>query len=58
MTGCCCGPDCGDGKISCSIEKTDSGFKLVLHSDDPKKAEALKKLAEAKQELCCGPDCC
>ena len=56
MSGCCC---CGtDSGVSCKIEETDNGYKLVITSDDPKKAEALKKLAEARKELCSDSNCC
>lgn len=55
MCSCCCG---SDSAISCQIESTDKGYTITLTSDDPKKAEALKKLAEAKKELCCDSGCC
>jgi len=57
MIGCCGGSGEHDSAVSCKFEEIETGFKIVVSSDDPKKAEALKKLAQAKKELC-GESCC
>lgn len=56
---CCCETICLGKDVKCRTEKTEKGFKIIIESDDSKKAEALLKLYEAKQELCdCGDGCC
>ena len=53
---CCCGSEKRDKDFEHQIEKTPDGLTIKIKAKSQKKAEALKKLFDARKELC-GEDC-
>ena len=53
MIICCTGSSDLCQKFSCKVENTDKGILISLEGDDPKQVEALQKMVESCQTLCC-----
>lgn len=56
MSDCCAETKGHEVKVTCRIEETDAGVRLVLHCEDPSAKEKLRKVAGCcgeKAESCC-----
>ncbi len=54
----CCDPARFREDFECKTEEVEGGVQFTVTAKDPEKAQALKKMLEARKVLCGDSNCC